>query len=224
VKRKFIASVIVPLTAILLYCSCAKIDTTDLGSGLIPAVDNVNTFDTVMDVITDNKLYNDTTRMLYAEEHGVGIIENDAEFGKTTATLYSSFKPTAFNIYPFVKRDSVVIDSVVLSLANTTVYGDSNSIQQFEVREIHPAVSFTDSLYYLNSPDFLVRPELLGSRSVTFSALNDTLTYRNGKDTVKSGHELRIKLDTAWARHIVDLIQRHINLIQRSKQNSRDLK
>ena len=34
--------------------SCQKIDTTDLGAELIPSVDNVNTFDTLLEVITAN--------------------------------------------------------------------------------------------------------------------------------------------------------------------------
>jgi hypothetical protein len=204
VTRKIIASLTASFTAILLYCSCAKIDTTDLGSDLIPAVDNVKTFETVLDVTTDNKLFNDTTRMLYSTDHGVGIIENDAEFGKTTATLYASFTPPTYRSYPFVKRDSVVIDSVVLSLAYTKTYGDSTSVQQFEVREIDPAVNFTDSLYFLNSPDFPVLPGLVGSGSVNFLSLNDSVRYKNGKDTVRTANELRIKLDTSWARRFVN--------------------
>jgi hypothetical protein len=81
VKRNILASVVVLLSAILLYSSCTKIDTTDLGNELIPGGDNVETSDTILDVITDNLLpVNDTTKMLSTELHAVGIIENDAEF------------------------------------------------------------------------------------------------------------------------------------------------
>jgi len=31
---------------------CSKLDTTDIGSDLLPAVDNVNTFDTVLTINT----------------------------------------------------------------------------------------------------------------------------------------------------------------------------
>ncbi|HUQ65218.1 MAG TPA: DUF4270 family protein [Flavitalea sp.] len=203
--RNILASFAAILTIILLYSSCTKIDTTDLGNDLIPGSDNVETKDTTLDVITDNLLFvNDTTKMLYTELHSVGIIDNDAEFGGTAAQLYSSFVPSTAHSYPFVKRDTVQIDSVVLSLSFSKLYGDSNSVQQFEVREISPIFNFKDTGYYLNNPDIPVREELLGSKNVSFLTLNDSVQYRNDRDTIRSAGELRISLDTAWARHFVD--------------------
>ena len=199
------ASVAVLLSAILLYSSCTKIDTTDLGNELIPGSDNVETLDTILDVITDNLLpVNDTTKMLYTELHTVGIIENDAEFGRTEAHMYNSFVPSTSHSYPFINPDTVKIDSVVLSLSYSRLYGDSNSVQQFEVREINPIFNFKDTGYLITGPDIPVRPEILGSRAALFYTLNDSVRYRNGKDTVRSQSELRIKLDTAWARRFVD--------------------
>lgn len=204
-KRKKIASFAAFVTAISLFNSCAKIDTTDLGIGLIPVVDNVNTFEAVLDVITDNKLFNDTTRMLNGEDHGVGIIENDPEFGKSTAALYASFTPQSYKAYPFVKKDTVVIDSIVLSLAYSSLFGDSNAIQQFEVREIDGRFKpFKDSLYYLNAADFDLNDELLANAQVSFAKLNDTAIYKNAKDTIRKSSELRIHLDTAWGRRFVN--------------------
>lgn len=204
-KRKFIASVIASFTIILLFSSCTRIDTTDIGNGVIPVVDNVHTFEMVRDVMTDNKIFtNDDTRMLTGEEHGIGIIENDIEFGKTTATSYISLSPTVFNSFPFVKKDTVMIDSVILSLGYNSTFGDSNSIQQIEVREIDRFSGFEDSLYLLNNPDFLVTPVLLGNSTVNFLTLNDTVIYKNGKDTIRTSSELRIALDTLWARQFVN--------------------
>jgi hypothetical protein len=190
-----------------LLCSvfaCNKPDITDLGNDLIPAVDNVNTFLAVLDVKTDNKLLADTTRMLVGEAHAIGVINNDPEFGKTVATSYLSFTPTASRSYPFVKRDTVIIDSVVLSLSYGSTFGDSNAIEKFEVREISRFANFTDSLYPVTGPDFLVNTELLGSSSVQFNRLNDSVVYRNGRDTIRKTSELRIPLDTAWARRFVN--------------------
>lgn len=203
-KSKIPASAAIILSALFFCISCAKIDTTGLGGDLIPAVDNVHTFDTLMDVITDNRMFADTTRMIYEEDHAVGIIADDPVFGGTVATLYSAFTPTSYKTYPFVNRDTVVIDSVVLSLSYTTLFGDSNSIEEFEVREIQPGYEFTDSLYYLNEADFPVTGGILGSAMVDFRTLNDSLQYRNGTDTVRTLNELRIKLDTSWARRFVD--------------------
>jgi hypothetical protein len=205
VKRINVASVVFSFIIILFYSSCSKIDTTDLGNELIPAGDNVDTKEIVFNVITDNKLFNDTTRMLDDEDHGVGIIENDPEFGKTTAVTYSSFTPTNYGVHPFTKRDSVTIDSVVLSLGYSSTFGDSNAIQQFEVRQINTSIkSFKDSLYFLNAPDFDVYPQLIGNATVNYKSLNDTVVYKNGKDTIITGRELRMKLDTSWARQFVN--------------------
>jgi hypothetical protein len=204
VTSKLIASATVLLTTIFFIGACNKIDTTTLGGDLIPPVDNVNTFETILDVVTDNKLFNDTTRILYNSNHALGIIENDAEFGRTEAAIYSSFTPTSYKSFPFARRDSVTIDSVVLSLAYTNVFGDSNSIQHIEVKEISPTANFTDSIYRFNSPDFPTESTVLGGADISFNPLSDSVFYRNGLDTIRTKSEMRIKLDTAWARRFVD--------------------
>ncbi len=203
-KRKLTAIVVALFTIISLISSCSKIDTTALGGELIPEIDNINTFETFLDIITDNKLFDDTTRMLYSSDHALGIIENDAEFGKTTAQMYASFAPAFYNTSPFTRRDSVIIDSVVLSLAYKTIFGDSNSVQHIEVREILPTAGFIDSLYPLAAPEFPTEPMLLGSSDISYGSLKDSVFYRNGLDTVRSAGEMRIQLDTAWARRFVE--------------------
>jgi hypothetical protein len=204
VKRIICSSILVSLSIILLCTACNKIDTTDLGNELIPAVDNVNTFQTILDITSENVLFDDTTRK-YAGDYGVGVIEDDPEFGKTRGALYFGTAPTSFGTHPFIKQDSVVIDSVVLSLAFSSLYGDSNSIQEFEVREIDQSAEFSvDSAYMLGHPDFPVVPQLLGSKQVNFTTLNDTIQYVEAKDTVNSSRELRIKLDTNFGRRFVN--------------------
>ncbi len=203
-NRKLIPSVTVLFTVIIFIGACNKIDTTTLGGDLIPPVDNITTFETVLDVVTDNKLFNDTTRMLYGYDHALGIIENDAEFGRTSAAIYSSFTPISYKSFPFSRRDSITIDSVVLSLAYTNLFGDSNSIQHIEVKEISPSANFTDSAYLFNSPDFPTESIVLGAADISFDPLNDSLFYRNGLDTIRTKGEMRIKLDTAWARRFVN--------------------
>ena len=204
-KRNILASFAALLTLILIYSSCTKIDTTDLGNDLIPGSDNVETEDTTLDVITENLLtFDDSTKMLHTELHTIGIIENDIEFGKTAAHLYSSFVPSASRTYPFIKRDTVQIDSVVLSMSFAQVYGDSMSVQQFEVREIKPDFNFEDTGYSITHPDFPVQSEILGSKTIFFNTLKDSVFYRNDRDTIRTAGEMRIRLDTAWARRFVN--------------------
>ncbi|WP_315814482.1 DUF4270 family protein [Paraflavitalea speifideaquila] len=204
-NRKIFASVIAALTGFIIYSSCTKVDTTDLGNELIPAVDNVHTFETVLDVVTDNFLFPDTTRITGSSLHALGIIGDDPEFGRTEAKIYSAFKPATFGTHPFVVKDSVIIDSIVLSLAYGGLYGDSNSIERFEVYQIDPNPSnFKDSLYRIGENDFTVLPTVLGSKDVDFKTLNDSLWYRDRKDTVKTINELRIRLDTSFGRQFVN--------------------
>ncbi|RYF89164.1 MAG: DUF4270 family protein, partial [Chitinophagaceae bacterium] len=193
------------LSAILVFISCNKIDATDLGSGIIPEIDNVNTFDTTISVISDNFFSNeDTVRMIYTARHSVGVIENDPEFGQTSTLLYTAFAPSTTRTYPFVKRDSVTIDSVVLSLAYAGSYGDSASQLSYEVREIDPNFDFRDTGYSVKHPDFPTQPQVIGSRTVFVNRLHDSIMYRNQKDTVKVAGELRIPLDLSWAGRFIN--------------------
>lgn len=206
-KKNISGSVIAVLSFFFIY-SCTKIDTTDLGNDLIPAVDNVNTFETILDIQTDNFLLNDAPEFPYNLDHAVGIIENDPDFGRTDAALYFDVSPSAFKSYPFGNKDSLVnVDSVVLSLTYKSLYGDSNSVQRFEVFEIDPSANFRyqDSLdYKTDHPDFPILPTSLGARTVDFKILNDSVHYINGTDTIGAVNELRIHLDPSFATRFIN--------------------
>src|SRR5690606_37736539 len=107
--------------------------------------------------------------------------------------------------------DSVVIDSIVLAIPFSSLYGDSNSVQQFEVYQIDPGAGFQDSLYEINTAPFSVLPGVLGSKLVNFSTLNDSVHYVNFTstsstvtDTVGTTNLLRIQLDTAFGRQFLN--------------------
>ncbi|MGN6418527.1 MAG: DUF4270 family protein [Pseudobacter sp.] len=207
-NRKIFASVVTVLTGLFLYSSCTKVDSTDLGNDLIPQVDNVHTFETVLDVTTDNFLYPDSTFSTADDLAALGQISNDPEFGATTADIYSGFIPAAFGTHPFLNKDSVKIDSVVLSLTYTGAYGDTNSIQVVDVVELDNSVlsNFNDTLYYkINRAPFLEMGSVRGSKQYAIKDLNDSTFYvDNGVDSIRSNNQLRIRLDTAFARKFVD--------------------
>jgi hypothetical protein len=205
VNRKIFVSLIVVLTGLLIYSSCTKIDTTDLGNDLIPAVDNVHTFETILDVETNNFLFPDTTRTYGSQPVPIGAISDDPEFGKTTAHLYLSLVPQSYTSHPFVKADTVIIDSVVLSLQTSTIYGDSLSQEDFEVYQIDPGADFSYKIYHpINMPDLPLTGGPIGNKVVDFWTLNDSVYYVNVKDTISTARELRIKLDTSFARQFVN--------------------
>ncbi|WP_164735260.1 DUF4270 family protein [Pseudoflavitalea rhizosphaerae] len=207
-NRKIFASAITVLTGIFVYSSCTKVDSTDLGNDLIPVVDNVHTFETVLDVVTDNFLYPDSTRTNGGDLHALGLIGNDPEFGATTANMYTAFTYGSQKVHPFVNKDSVVIDSVVLSLGYVTAYGDTNSVQTVEVSQIDNSTpgNFNDTFTYkLDHPPFPEMGGVRGTRNFAIKDLNDSLMYvNNGTDTIKSNNQLRIKLDNSFADQFVD--------------------
>ena len=185
-KRNLSRVLLAAVSSLLIYSSCGKIDTTTLGTNIIPPVDNIRTFQTILNVESDNQLMNDTTRM-FSQDYGVGVIANDPEFGKTTADMYFTVEPATYGSYPFIKQDTVVIDSLILSLSYQSQYGDSNSVQTFEVREIDQSASFLKTqAYRISEPEFPTIPTVLGSKQVDFLKLNDSVKYANFKDTAKT--------------------------------------
>lgn len=210
-NRKFLVLAVAVLTGFFIYSACTKLDTTDIGNDLIPAVDNVNTFDTVLYATTDNFLYPDTTDITQIGVQAIGLIGNDPEFGKTDAGLYFAITPGSFGSHPFVNPDSVTIDSIVLALPYNRLYGDSMAVENFEVYEIDAASGFKDSAWKIGSTPPTLKPTLLGNKTVTFTTLNDSVTYVNYasttatlRDTVRTLNQLRIHLDPSFGTQFLD--------------------
>ena len=188
--------------ALVLSFSCKKIDTSLVGDVLIPAADNVTTFDTVLEVITDNQLLLDSSRLIRTDLHPLGVIQNDPEFGKTKADLYFSLTPDNYGIHPFPKHDStLVFDSVVLALTYNTIYGDTTSVEKFNVYELDISSDFKNDYYgyKIDTSDFAYSNLLLGSKVVDFTTLNDSVYDRRKTDTIRTKNQLRIKLNTFLA-------------------------
>jgi hypothetical protein len=213
VKPNIIVSFLAISTAIIFYTACNKIDSTDIGSDLIPAVDNVHTFDTVIDaIITRNGLMDDSTIISSSEDNALGYISNDPAFGKTTAAIYAYFQPGSFGTIPF--NDSIIsIDSVVLSLSAPYVYGDSNSTGKFDVYEIDQSErnNFKDSFdvntykygYKISSPYFATNT-LWGSKEQLFSAINDEDSVMEGAVKKTRKNQIRIRLDNSFGDRFIN--------------------
>jgi len=190
------------ILSFLCYFSCKKIDSTDIGSDLIPAVDNVTTFDTVMEVLTDNFLLNDSSRILRTDKHAWGIIENDPEFGKTKAEVFFLVTPAVYGVHPFAKKDSgtVIFDSVVLAVSYSSAYGDTAiSSQRMEVYEVSIDGNFGDNPagYRVDTPIIAYEPGLLGSKLLNFTNLDDSVFDKRKRDTLRLKNQLRIPLNVA---------------------------
>lgn len=183
----------------ILFSACKKLnESTELGGGLIPPVDNINTFETYLDVVTDNKIFQDTTKVYFSDNLAVGHIGNDPEFGMTHADAYFNISNAFYPYYPFIKKDTVAIDSVVLSLSYNYYYGDTNSMQTIKVFEIDQSPAFNDTtLYKYNIPDFSLTGGQLGAKTFQVKNLKDSVPFIRKRDTLKLANVIRIRLDNA---------------------------
>lgn len=170
-----------------------------MGGGLIPPVDNINTFETTLDVLSDNKLMNDTAELFSTDGLAIGHIGNDPEFGTTHANGYLDMGRLTYGNNPYKHKDSVIaIDSVVLSLSFEGHYGDTNSFQTIRVFEIDKNSDFRDtSRYKFNHPDFTTTGPQLGSKTFQVRTLDDTLVHIRKRDTTKMVNVIRIRLDNS---------------------------
>ena len=205
-NKRFPVLLFIALFAIgsIVFLGCKKLnESTDVGSGLIPAVDNITTFDTSINVLSYNDtlgIVNDSVRVVSTDEFFLGKISNDPFFGKTDARLFLELKPLN---YPFTflnKSDSLFIDSVVLVLDYAETYGDSIIPQTINVYEIDQSSNFKpDSSYLLRRNNFTYS-NLLGSRTVVPQTLKDSVKVYG--DT--SSHQLRIKLNNTFGKRLLD--------------------
>lgn len=201
-----VRSLSVCLLSIVLLISCRKVnEATELGGDLIPAVDNVNTFDTTLEILSYNFPFTteDSSRSSSSELQFVGKINNDLLFGRTTATLFLQLKPERLlRPFAFTSRDSLIgLDSAVMVLSYRTVYGDSTANQQLQVFEIAQNNKFTvDSFYLIHRNDFTYNNALSGIRTVLPSTLNDPVTLFRERGI----NQLRIRLNDDFGRRLLN--------------------
>lgn len=192
--------------SILWLSSCKKInEATELGDDLIPPVDNITTFDTTLAIQAFNNIFdltNDSTRSTAADEQYVGFINNDPLFGRTDAKLFFQLKPPFYR-YAFnqTEPDSLLLDSVVLVLHPTDVYGDTTVSQTFNVYEIDQSSVFkSDSAYLIRKPNQFAYNNLLGTRTFFPRGFKDTV--RAFQDTTP--YQLRIRLNDAFGQRLLN--------------------
>ncbi len=212
-QRNFLRLFLAASVFSIIASSCTKIDVTQLGADLIPAVDNVHTFADTLEVFgTQGILTPDSTRVGISELQVLGSINNDPIFGKTNANIYLEFKPVFFPYYFGNTKDSIGqayapagtgFDSVVLCLSYKGFYGDSSKSQHLKVLELNPAeTNFKfDSLYQTNYQPFITPSNLLGEVTVTPTDLAKFTFLNNKKDSVN--YQIRIPLNTAFLNKIL---------------------
>jgi hypothetical protein len=194
-RSAFLLTILISILA-----SCTKIESTDIGAGLIPPVDNISTFDSSFPVITRNFFDTGYVYPLRTDNLVLGRISNDPSFGKTTGIINLELRP---EYHPFRFRgiyDSLKLDSVVLVLSYRGVWGDTANAnpavrsQTLRVYEIDPAGAkqLTSDSIYSTRTAFQHKPTILGS--VTFDPARQNVdTLRPYGETINKD-QIRIKL------------------------------
>ncbi|MEP6615771.1 MAG: DUF4270 family protein [Ginsengibacter sp.] len=174
--------------------NCTKIDNTELGGGLIPVVDNVHTFDTVLSVIANNfdSVSKDCAKVFPGDFHSLGYISNDPYFGTTKSFIFAEFKPPFF---PYTFPVSRSLDSIVLVLSYKSAFGDSTVPQKVDVFPISNTFTPDSSSCKSYEYDFAK----LGSTIYSPAKLNDSSISFRERET----HQLRIKLDNAFGQALL---------------------
>lgn len=169
-----------------------------MGGDLIPAVDNVKTFEVNLAAQTAYHPFDDSSKHLITENMALGKI-TDPVFGTTTADMYFNLSSLVYGSSPFINKDSVeVIDSVVLSLAYRGAYGDTLSQIGVQVNEIAQNNNFNDTtLYRFDQPGFTTTGSVLGTKTFNPKTLSDSIPFIRAGVTTKVANVLRIRLNNS---------------------------
>lgn len=201
------------------FAACTKIDTTKLGTDLIPAVDNINTFESILPVVANNYIVQDSTRLNAGDAHVVGGITDDPVFGKSSSAIFFEMKPASF---PFlahptdtsISKTNVVFDSAVLILNYLGYYGDSDRVVDMKLYQVDDLMQYDT----LTRPEYNIQAtpksgvqltanhaKLWGEKSMKANRFKDSIEIRRGtRDTVyeKVVNQLRIPLNQTLAREL----------------------
>lgn len=194
VKKNFLLLFII--TACILS-ACTKITTTDIGGGLLPGVDNIDAKELYMDIATKNA-GDSANHVAISQDFSLGYISDDPMFGKVNATVNMQLQPSSF---PFAfgnyKKDSVILDSVVLVMSYKGVWGDSFQNLSFRVYQISNDEPFSpDSVYssaHLFDRNLIELTNGFTPAVVVPRRLGDSVHAYNEQAI----NQIRIKLDSA---------------------------
>ena len=143
-SRLLRGSVFISLFILLIVNSCKK-DPYQIGLSLLPPTDTLSVKSTDTTTVIAYSVLQDSIRTDKATTNILGSLV-DPVFGKTTASFCSqirlSTEKVSFGLEP-------VLDSIVLMLRYSSIYGDANSMQNVKVYELEESLN-PDSAYYSN--------------------------------------------------------------------------
>ena len=185
--------------------SCTKVPSTELGAGLIPSIDGVITKDTLLEVITDTYIENDSVEVYKNDNQVVGAITNDPLFGKTAASMYFELAPPFFPYAIPGAKDSIRVDSAVLILSYKYAYGDTSAPLKLTVSEIDPATplksTYNYAANYQAAYNIRTKGTLADPITISIPRLKDSVNNR----FERASNQIRIKLRSDVARRFISI-------------------
>lgn len=196
-RSAFLLSIITSL----FLTACTKIESTEIGSGLIPPVDNITTFDSSLNTVTHNFFDTGAVFPLRDDLLALGRVSNDPLFGKTTGIINLQLMPQLFKFRFNGIYDSLRIDSVVLCLAYKGTWGDTTQPTRLNVYEISSTTPLRYDSNYSTKSVIQQSGPILGSADVDVRKLvSDTLKRYN---EAVNRQQLRIKItNTAYINRL----------------------
>ena len=193
--------VIIFLTFSSAFFACTRFDQTELGGDLIPGSDNLSTDTMLLPVSTISYIDPDTSIIDKREQHVIGFT-NDPLFGKTTAAAYLQLLPPS---YPFklpAPKDSLFLDSLVLTLSYTGSYGDTSALSSVNVYKVNDPEFKPAKRYIVSESPSYSSADLLGTSSFRATDLRKGVRLKYKTDSVVN--QLRIRLNDQLGRSLLD--------------------
>ncbi len=191
IRSKFHFHFLWVLTISVLWLSCNKNE--ELGMNVQPQENMLNvTFNNSMP-ITAHTYKDDSVK---TDETNINLIGSivDPIFGLTTGGMYTQFRLTTDNV-DFGANP--VCDSIFLSLAYSSLYGDTNTNLMLNVFEI------TDDFYLSNS---YYSNDVLGTYKTNLANINFIPNFRDSVkiDGVNSAPQLRVRLKNSLGQKFIN--------------------
>lgn len=178
------------VTLLGLASSCKNDDDSNLGLGVQPPSDDINTIVVDSFTVITTSVREDSLRSDALTNNPIGMY-TDPIFGESTAALFTEIALPEIE----VNLQPGSIDSMVLTLrytkSSSIPYGDVNSSQTFKVYQLTEKLD--KDAYYTNTDVAYNSSVELGSVTGSFH-LEDSVTVNRGNDVVTYAPHLRIKI------------------------------
>jgi hypothetical protein len=186
---------------IILFNSCTRFDQSELGGDLLPGSDRLWTDTMMLPVSTISSPEADTSVVNKNEQHVIGFT-NDPIFGTTTAATFLQCLPLS---YPFklpTPKDSLFLDSLVLTLAFSGSYGDTSALSSVHVYKVNDPAFLPGKRYTIAEAPAYSNTDLLGTS--TFRATEIRKGYKLAYKSDSIFNQLRIRLSDPLGRALLD--------------------